>query len=301
MLVSTTAVYGAVRRGSTVRIKLSSGEMVVGEVVAETGKGFIVLNGEKSVLVLFTDIATIDELASISGSRPAALSPVTRSPAVGPAPVPLPADEVPPPLIARPLEPLSTREQAPRAVRRSSLLEASLRVGVVFTSMISPYSILRTRTSIAPYVGVDAGIAWKHFRISAFLQGAFLSGPPTYYATGLTEEGYTNYNVIGFGLTPHFRFDPIESLSLRVGLPLGVNLVFGNVVIKRTGFSVSGGGFNAGASFEASWRVTRQVSIVGVFSFFSQPFGFAALSDGRSLGMAFPPFVFVAAGPELVL
>ena len=62
MFASTSTALGAVGRGSSVRIKLSSGAVVFGDVVAETSKGFIVLNGDKSILVLFTEIAGIDEL-----------------------------------------------------------------------------------------------------------------------------------------------------------------------------------------------------------------------------------------------
>ena len=329
LVLSTGAAWAAVGKGSLVRIKLNSGATLFGEVASETPKGFSIQNGDKSVQVLFTDIANIEDLAAVPVQAELAPMPAPPPPpAVEPEPArakkpppargeiePPPAPPPPPPEppVAAPPPPgppppgppppgPMSEARAVDAPSRSYLLEVSLRVGTVFPSMISPYSILLTRTSVAPYLGLEGGLGWKYFGLSAFFQAAFLSGPPTLYA--YDSVGHTTYNVFCIGVTPHFRFDPIESLSLRVGLPLGLNFYEGDSFFTNTGFRVTGVGINAGASVEGSYRINKRFSVLAVVSFFSQPFGLASLADGskygRQLEMSFQPFAFIAIGPELV-
>lgn len=82
-----------VKKGSAVRITRQNGKVVLGTVQAETPNGLLISNGNKSELVPFTDIATLDDLSVAATPEPA------------PAPAPVAAPAAPAPTTEVPLPP----------------------------------------------------------------------------------------------------------------------------------------------------------------------------------------------------
>ncbi len=95
MLACALPASAAVHKGSTVRITLQNGTIVMGEVVSETSQGLLIMNGKQTELVPFASFKTVDDLTPSSEAPPPAPPPA--DPMQPPAPPPLVDDAPLPP------------------------------------------------------------------------------------------------------------------------------------------------------------------------------------------------------------
>lgn len=75
LVVLPALAFATPKKGSLVRIQVRAGATVTGEVLSETGSGFLITNGGKTQFVAFTDITSIDELTPEAGVAPAPATP----------------------------------------------------------------------------------------------------------------------------------------------------------------------------------------------------------------------------------
>lgn len=220
-LALTNAADAAVRKGSTVRITLQNGTVLIGDVVSETSQGLLISNGSKTELVPFTNVKNLDDLTpgTAAPTRPAASGTVPPPP---PPPPPLSDDEAP----------------RPRRAANAEPAERKVRFGVGVSAGAAP-----------AYYGVAWGVGaefvtsfnfttWFHLRLLANYTHTE-NGP---YSTNLGLAIVTP--IIWFGV-----------------YGLGVALAVGAGDVSRRGFGAAIGAFASPVRLKFGNSITHEFSL----------------------------------------